>query len=559
MHILFARQKLFPIIYYDELYYLGEARFFAQAGASIDMIHSAFGEFGYSLLITPAFWISRDFATIYQLALTANAFVLSSMIFPLVWLGRKLMGLPARGALCCAFAVCLYPPFLLYSTGALSENLFIPVFLVTVVACMRFAERRSSYARAIAFGLLSGTLYMVHGPGLAVVAAALLTFFLLACIERRELAQLAVGISSAIAMCLLVQVANKPILAAMYPEFSSYLPALRQFYGIPSTYLTALAFLAGHVYCTNVSSFGLMTVGIVFGSIRAGDDLRTGDAANPVGQIATTVGFVVLSFALTLVLGAGFTAWGAAISPNATHARENIQALVHGRYIDGVIACLLLFGIGALFERRARFFGLCAAVSIGVTLFVATITIHKIEAIHQSLAPPFMTWDCWTVLAFLRLFQTTSFIAVTVAGAGGLLLIFVASRFLRPVSILVGLGAIWMALAVTEFRTDYLGEQARRLNATRTPARLITQLRHLSTSVVSYDRTTWDPYYYSTYILFDAGHRYEPFVSSAGDRPASGAVIAGAKWRPPDPRFERIGCENEGDNCLWLQRGAAGS
>src|SRR6202043_1339756 len=105
----------------------------------------------------------------------------------------------------------------------------------------------------------------------------------------------------------------------------------------------------------------------------------------------------------------------------------------------------------------------------------------------------------------------------------------------------IALGAVWITLAVTEFRVDYLGEQARRLNGTHNAARLLSTLQGLSTSVVSYDRTTWDPYYYSTYILFDAGHRYEPFVSSKGERPRSEAVVAGAKWRPPSPGFERVG------------------
>jgi hypothetical protein len=555
VHILFTRQMLFPTHYYDELYYLGEARYFARAGAAIDMIHSGFGEFGYSLLITPPFWISRNFATVYQLVLTTNAFVLSSMLFPLVWLGRRLIGLTARNAVFCAFAVCLYPSFLLYSTQALSENLFVPLFLLTVVACARFAERRSSYIRAIAFGLLSGTLYMVHGPGLAVVVAAVIVFVLSACIERRALAQVAAGVASAIVMCLLVDVADKPILAAMYPEFTSYLPALRHFYGIPSTYLTALSLLMGHLFCTNVSSFGLMGCGIVFAWVRAAEDVRRGDPMNPDRRVATTVGFLLLSFGLTLVLGASFLAvWGLSTPLNPARALGSIQDLVAGRYVEGVLACLLLFGIGALFERRARIFGSCAAVSIGATLFIALVTIHKIEDIHQSLAPPFMSFDCWTLLGFLRLLHTTSFVLVTAVSIGGLLLIYAGSRSHRAVPILIALGAVWIALAATEFRVDYLGEQARRLGSTHTAARLVPRLQGLSTSVVSYDMTTWDPYYYSTYILFDARRRYEPFDSSRGDRPASGAVIAGAKWRPPEPRFERVGCEDEADNCLWLER-----
>ena len=364
--------------------------------------------------------------------------------------------------------------------------------------------------------------------------------------------------AAAIVMCLLVDIENKPILAAMYPEFPSYLPSLRYFYSIPSTYLTALVFLGGHLFCTNVSSFGLMGCGIAFGSIRAMDVLRTGVSVNHGRQVATTIGFVLLSFVLTLVLGAGFLAVLGVTITNPTRTLASSQDLVAGRYVEGVIAGVLLFGIAALFERRARLFGLCAAISIGTTLFVATFTIREIEAIHQSLAPPFMTWDCWTLLGFLRLLHTTSFVAVTAASVGGLVLIYAGARLRSMLPATIALGAVWITLAVTEFRVDYLGEQARRLNGTHTAARLVPRLRQLSASIVSYDRTTWDPYYYSTYILFDAGHRYEPFVSSAGDRPASGPVIAGAKWRPPAPGFERIACEDAADNCLWLERGSAG-
>jgi hypothetical protein len=186
------------------------------------------------------------------------------------------------------------------------------------------------------------------------------------------------------------------------------------------------------------------------------------------------------------------------------------------------------------------------------------VTIHKIEDIHQSLAPPFMRCDCWTLLGFLRLLHTTSFVEVTAASIGGLVLIYAGSRFGRVVPVVIALGAVWTALAITEFRVDYLGEQARRLTSTHTAARLIPRLQRLSASVVSYDMAKWDPYYYSTYILFDARRRYEPFASSAGDRPTSDAVIAGAKWRPPKPSFERVECEDAADNCLWLERHAAG-
>jgi hypothetical protein len=559
-HLLFTRQMLFPTRFYDELGYLLEARYFARVGSIVDIPHSGFPQFGYSLLITPAFWMSRDFPTIYQLVLTLNAFVLSAMLFPLVWLARRLIGLRLRNSILCAFTVCLYPAFLLYSTGALSENLFVPLFLLTVVACARFAERRSSYARALAFGLLSGALYMVHGPGLAVVAAVLTLSLVGACVEPRAMGTLAASAASAIVTCFLVNEADKPLLAAMYTDFPSYLPSLRHFYGIPSTYVTAFVFTLGHVFCTNVSTFGLMACGIAYAWWQLVASLRTTKSPAAVAPVATTIGFVLLSFGMTLLVGASFAAvWTG--TPNGLDppaALNNLQSLVGGRYVEGVFAPLVLFGMGALFEKRTRVLALCVSISLGLTLVVGALTSYRVEKIHQTIAAPRMNWDCWTLLGFLRALHTTSFAVVAVVSVCGLLSIYAASRFRRPVPALIALSAAWMFLALTEYRADYLGEQARRWGNAHSAARLVPALQSLSVDAVSYDMATWDPYYYSTYILFDAGRRYETFVSSSGESPRSGAVVAGEKWRPSQPGFERLVCEDLADNCLWLRHHAAG-
>src|SRR4051812_34605789 len=76
LHVVPSLSMRAPSALNDELTYLGFARFFSGAAALPSEPTSAFGAFGYSLLIAPAFWYSTSFSATYHIVLFLNGVLL---------------------------------------------------------------------------------------------------------------------------------------------------------------------------------------------------------------------------------------------------------------------------------------------------------------------------------------------------------------------------------------------------------------------------------------------------------------------------------------------------
>ena len=166
-HVVLARHMRTPIIHADEFGYLMGAHFMARGGPPIGAPYFP----GYSALLVPLWWLSRDPTTVYRWALDVNAGLAGATILLLYVLARRLA--PRAGPLrwaAAAVAVAAYPAVVLYSQLAESENLLLPGFLVVCLLVLRAVDQPTA-RRWGAAALAAGFLYAVHGRALAVAAA----------------------------------------------------------------------------------------------------------------------------------------------------------------------------------------------------------------------------------------------------------------------------------------------------------------------------------------------------------------------------------------------------
>ena len=119
-------------------------------------------------------WLVTEPAAAYRAALAVNSLVSSVTPVAASWrAGRLRPELSAVPPMTIGALVGLYPPFLIYSTWAMAENVLVPALLLACVAAARASERRD-WAAWLVFGAANGLLYVFHARCAPIVMAAAL-------------------------------------------------------------------------------------------------------------------------------------------------------------------------------------------------------------------------------------------------------------------------------------------------------------------------------------------------------------------------------------------------
>ena len=171
IHALLGWQMQLPLLFPDELGYLGHAQYLAGVADIPDLRGTLFYHFGYSLFLIPAFWLFLDPVSIYKAVMIINAVLSSLLYFPLYYLLQTFFELPKKICVIIAVASCLYPAFVLQSNLAWAENAFIPFYALLITTFSAFLHKQSYWAAAV-FGCTVGFLYTIHARALPVVPIA---------------------------------------------------------------------------------------------------------------------------------------------------------------------------------------------------------------------------------------------------------------------------------------------------------------------------------------------------------------------------------------------------
>ena len=144
IHVLSGLPMEQPIIMADEVGYLGNARYLSGTAHLPDMWRSHFYHFGYSLFLLPAFWLFSNPLVTYKAVIAINALLMSALYFPLCSILGSFLDVPRGTARWIAFTCCLYPPLILYSDFAWSENAFVPAYALTIALFGRYLASRTA-------------------------------------------------------------------------------------------------------------------------------------------------------------------------------------------------------------------------------------------------------------------------------------------------------------------------------------------------------------------------------------------------------------------------------
>jgi hypothetical protein len=346
LHSLSALRMAVPTALYDEFIYLGFGRFFAATAPLPNFRGGAFGSFGYGLFIAPAFLQSASFLSSYRLVLLMNSLMISLSYFLLYYIAHSVLRLSRPTALLLSIITCLYPSFLLFSNYAISENVFVPVFLLVIVCAVRTIEHATAPTAAL-MTLTAGMLYTIHSRSLGVVVLTTVLLLYLVLTRRLSLKAASFAVAILLGVITMTQIANGLLMkrgwggGAGEVTIRHTMTSLLSFRGG----WTALVAMIGQLFYLSVTTCGLWTAGVIFGVLTIFPHSKHRNPWRLMPPRVVAIAFCLVSTLSVLAVSAAFVA-----SYDPTLGRPDF--LVTGRYNEGAVALPILFGLAFLIELR---------------------------------------------------------------------------------------------------------------------------------------------------------------------------------------------------------------
>ena len=169
--------RTIPLAVADEIGYLGIAQFMA-TGDGPNMASSSYYYFGYSVLLAPLYWISKDPVFIYHGAILINAACVALCVPLLTLLSGELGFTQNWKTVAIAILIALWPPNFFLAAFAWSEPLFRVLFLASIL-CVARASRTKRALPTILFAVCIIALYATHGRAIGIVPVGIITLLLL--------------------------------------------------------------------------------------------------------------------------------------------------------------------------------------------------------------------------------------------------------------------------------------------------------------------------------------------------------------------------------------------
>ncbi len=563
LHLLSSAQRQQPIIMADEVGYLGIARYLSGTAPLPDMAGSRFYHFGYSLLLLPAFWLFTDPVSSYKAALAINALLMSALYFPLCSILESSGGVSRPMVRWIAFTCALYPPLLLYSSFAWSENAFVLFFALTVAVFGRYLVTQTA-GRALLLGSLVGFLYTIHPralPVLVIVVVYLATLAWLRVVPRRQaaLSTMAVGL-----VFSLTRVLNEHLKGIGWGGSGEFSAAALGGRLLPGRDLAlVIERVCGQLLYLAQASHGLALLGLagaiwlILGKARSESPRRAmadPGTAVPTFALLGAAGVFVASVASKLY---GIHGW-AGIRPTA---------LIHGRYNEALAVVFVALALALLSRRdhpRPRRAGgalVVIVVILGLTVVVATELVDAQQrqaggvsappSEHVVLPSAVRGTHVAGVYPLVRFLGELNLYRMSAVAIAAFLLLITAMRYSRRAGLLLLMTA-FVSFAVDNFRQQVLPREVK----ARPRLAFASQISRLGPiDSISYDDAHFEVevFYGLQYLL--PRTRFRRFHSGRGERPDSEAVVSANRWGQARRLGARYVVSSGWDNALWALPG----
>ena len=554
-----------PVILADELGYLGNARYLSGVAHIPDLVGCQFYHFGYSLVLVPLFWLLHDPVAIYRAALFINAMMMGGLFAILNHLLVSFLDIPPKRARWIAFASCLYPSLVLYSSFALSETAFILIF-VAIIALFGSYLRTGTTRSATCFGLAAGFLYTIHPRALPVVAVVLLCLVLLMVSRARPAPQALMAIAAMGSVVALTRVVNLHLKVVGWGgsgEFSAIKLAGRVLPG--ADFLALIERALGQVLYLVLASHGIFLVGFVAVLFVIFKKASRG----PVCKALAEPGAGVL--VLTLLSSAGIFVASCTSKLYSLHGPTGVRGadIIHGRYNEAGAVLMLALALAFLTRQKHRFRTLAAGwliVSL-IILGMSAAVMVEVEDAQQRHRPEVTEGLMFTPLVPAADVDPVNVPAVfPIIGLVGSLNLYWVALGSFSVLLIFSLALCWsrnaaMVVLMMAFATSAVFNQlhyrikAEKRNAPRLEFAAVAH-RLGAIEELSYDVAFFDSgFFYASQYLFPRTvfHRFD---SRTDEDPRSEAVISGDGWHQTGRLGARFVVAAEiCDNVLWLRPG----
>jgi hypothetical protein len=564
IHVVTGLPMEQPIILADEVGYLGNARYLSGTAHLPDMRGCQFYHFGYSLILLPAFWLFSDPVSTYKAAIAANALLMSALYFPLYWILRSFVDVPRSTARGIAFTCCLYPPLILYSNFAWSENAFIPFYALALALFGQYLHSRSA-RDAILFGLVVGFLYTIHPralPILVIVLAHLSVLALMKVVPRR---QAVLGAATMGLVFGVTRAVNEHLKATGWGgggEFSATKLAGRLLPG--SDFPLLLERASGQLLYLAQATHGLFLLGLIgaVGLVLA--RTASGSRRRVMADPRTGVSILALTTAAGVFIASCTTKLYSIHGGDAIRGTE----FIHGRYNEAfavVFVALALAELCGAGLRRRRLVGGVLAV-IATTFFLTVVVASELAAAQRrqvaGVAAAVATEDVVlpseveaitvpAVFPLVGVFGELNLYFMSLAAMASFLLIAATTQVSRRGPMLV-LMLLFGSFSFYNHRHFALPAQAK----ARPRLVFASQISRLGPiESISYDDAhfEFELLHGLQYLLPNTV--FDRFDSHRRERPRSEVVLSSNRWGQATRLGARFVVSSGWDNALWVLPG----
>jgi hypothetical protein len=331
--IYLAQGMVVPSLYSDEIGYFANARYLAGREGPQFVPRSPTVSFGYSLLLVPLYRWLDDSAEIYRWALRINAVVASALVFALFLVARSLFALPRLTSAWLASLASLYPPLLVNSNFAWTENVLPMLSMAWVLAVVACWQRRT-FVSALVLALVCGVLFAAHARTfpLVILGAGCLLFLA----WRRRLHWSAVlGALAVLAALVAATIALNGVLHDRMWGFERNIVVVRTRDKLltPKTWLQLPLAAVGQSWYLLASTAGLVGLG-AWRLYRTAVSPRSTERreSRRVGAVTVLTGGAAM-FALSVAFCA---------------AGKRVDQLVYGRYNESFVPVLVMAAVAWL-------------------------------------------------------------------------------------------------------------------------------------------------------------------------------------------------------------------
>ncbi len=547
LHIIMSLFMRGPFIQADEIGYLGNARFLAGKGVMPNMEGTVFYHAGYSILISPAFWLSSDPKRVYLFVLVINSFLISSLFLFLYYWSRNILSYDLKTSVLTGLVTSLYPPFLLHSNIAWAENAIIPLFILPAIL-FYFLMRNRSLLLGILFGLAVSSLYTVHPRSLPLLP---ISAFYLIYLVRSGFLPFSIGTVSLIALLsnYLATLKLHGFLRALgwagggTPSITGMLSLLPDMKGL----VKALVVMVGQLWYIMISTYGLGILGFLVIALRIWQHRSVLKEKEPSSAATHALLFYLL------ICGGVFLTSVVFMSSLGL----NEDRLIYGRYNECFVAVGMAVALGTILENG---FNKKYKYTLGLIIILALLGFSLItwrlgaNLVTHPTMTGFNLLGLFPVLGAVRYplqfsFSAGIFVCSLYAWVVILILIL-AFKVKRGVGLVV-LCSLFLMFTVVQHVYLFLP------GAKRVESLVLPRVIHtiLDANIISYDNASKRSAQLYQYQYFLPHTRFLFFDSSKNETPASDLFISSRLSESAKNMGSHIiALEKEGDLALWVKK-----